>query len=732
MKKILFFATSLLWLNQIYSQCTIPGSVTATPSVICAGSTTSLNATSAGSFIKWYNAPACGIPLGTSASGANFVVTPSITTTYYAEAYAPPVAGGSLSLNYSGCIQMVVIPAGVNQVTIDARGAQGGFNPGGTGGSGAQMIGTFTVTPGQILYVLVGQSPGSCTVGGYTFPAGGGGSFVGTGNSLLTSLPLIAAGGGGGGYGVPGDNAPITTSGTGNVPGTLGMGAPSTTCGGGGGGFYTNGGNDITYGYAGGNGFRQGGAGGPGGMASYQPGGFGGGAPADYYAACNMYSGAGGGYSGGSGYNSQAVYAIGAAGGSFNGGTSQTNTPGFQLGNGQVNILGLSSGSCVSISRTPVTVTVNPAPAVSIAGGTTAVCANTTVTLTASGATSYTWSNGAFTSTIAPTPTANVSYTVSGSNGGGCAGTAIQNLTVNPSPTVALSGNTLICGTGTNVLTASGANSYSWSTGAVTTSISASPTITTNYTVVGTSSVTGCANTTTTSITVSSNPTIGVNSGSICSGSSFTIVPTGASTYSFQGGNAVVSPTASANYTVIGTNTAGCISGTFAVSNITVNALPAISVNSTGSICAGQSATLTASGANTYSWNTGASTSSVVVSPTTTTVYTAMGTSSATGCMGTATINLIVNSCTGIYSQQALLTGLLVYPNPSNGEFNVELKNGLTKTIEVSDYTGKVVLSISSIKDVINVNLSSLADGIYNVKIQSNNALQSIKVVKSN
>ena len=68
-----------------------------------------------------------------------------------------------------------------------------------------------------------------------------------------------------------------------------------------------------------------------------------------------------------------------------------------------------------------------------------------------------------------------------------------------------------------------------------------------------------------------SPPTITVNSGVICAGQSFTINPTGANTYTIQGGSAVVSPSINTTYTVIGTSTAGCVSQAFATSSLTVN-----------------------------------------------------------------------------------------------------------------------------------------------------------------
>jgi hypothetical protein len=71
-------------INNLVGQCTLPSSVIATPSVVCSGATTSLNATSIGSSIKWYTVATSGVATGTSASGANFPITPVNTTTYYA------------------------------------------------------------------------------------------------------------------------------------------------------------------------------------------------------------------------------------------------------------------------------------------------------------------------------------------------------------------------------------------------------------------------------------------------------------------------------------------------------------------------------------------------------------------------------------------------------------------------------------------------------------------------
>ena len=77
-------------------------------------------------------------------------------------------------------------------------------------------------------------------------------------------------------------------------------------------------------------------------------------------------------------------------------------------------------------------------------------------------------------------------------------------------------------------------------------------------------------------ITVNPTPSITVNSGVICSGQSFTMVPSGASTYTYSSGSAVVTPSASSNYSVIGTSSLGCISSNTAVSSVIVNACTGI------------------------------------------------------------------------------------------------------------------------------------------------------------
>jgi hypothetical protein len=180
---------------------------------------------------------------------------------------------------------------------------------------------------------------------------------------------------------------------------------------------------------------------------------------------------------------------------------------------------------------------------------------------------------------------------------------------------------------------------------------------------------------------------------------------------------------------IIGVNGLACVSASRAAVTVSVNANPTVTaVSSTSLICNGQTASLTASGANTYSWNTSATTSVVAVSPTVTTSYTVTGT--ANGCSNVATITQSVSACTGIDSKLPSLTGVMIYPNPTTGVFTVELNNGSTKIIEVIDVTGRIVLANTTSNDKVDFNINTLANGVYYIKIQSTSSIEVIKIVK--
>lgn len=285
-------------------------------------------------------------PVGGAAAGSRGGAAPHAATAASPGAFA-----------YTGGLQTYTVPPGVTSVSVTAIGAAGGGASGVaslSGGLAASIAGSFAVTPGEVLTVLVGGTGVAGTTNG---GGGGGGSFVwlGSGSGSQLSLPanlLIAAGGGGGASsaacGANGLDAATATTGThganpnDGAPGSNGAGGKGGTvagneqlsAGGGGGGATGggfNGADTAGPGGAGGNGGSAAAAGGVG-QASEGfvkgggQGGFGGGGGSG-----SDGGGGGGGYSGGGAGGGGDANASGAdcgpggGGGSFNAGSSQVN-----------------------------------------------------------------------------------------------------------------------------------------------------------------------------------------------------------------------------------------------------------------------------------------------------------------------------------------------------------------------------------------------------------------------
>lgn len=233
-------------------------------------------------------------------------------------------------------------------------------------------------------------------------------------------------------------------------------------------------------------------------------------------------------------------------------------------------------------------------------------------------------------------------------------------------------------------------------------------------------------------ITVNPRSTVTVSSGAICSGNSYTIVPSGASSYTFQGGSSIVSPTTTTTYSVIGTSSLGCISTGSAISTVSVNPKPVlIATTTTSLICAGSSAILSAStSAITYSWSSGATTLTTSVNPTTTTTYT-IGAISSAGCSNYATVTINVNTCTGLNEFNS--NEASVYPNPANEILNIKLNFSINSniTFEIYDISGRFISKHYLLNESNAINLDGLNSGLYMYKINtSSNSIKFGKFVK--
>lgn len=306
------------------------------------------------------------------------------------------------------------------------------------------------------------------------------------------------------------------------------------------------------------------------------------------------------------------------ASGNNNFSTDQNPTHTFSSGGNFVIFLTASNAPGCADTTYSTSLFFNPLPVITVSSDT--VCAGQAATLTANGASSYLWSTGSITDTIIVTPVSPASYTVTGTSALGCTQTGVGSVAVNLVPNVTVNSDTICLGQSAT-LTANGANSYSWSTGAIVDSIFVNPTSTNSYTVTGTSS--GCTQSAIGIITVNYFPLITVNSDTICEGETATLTAVGASSYSWSNGATIdsitVAPTSTTTYTVTG-NPSSCpqtASGT-----VTVNFLPVVTISDDTILCKGDSTILTASGGTNYLWNNGSTSPMITVSPIATEAFT--------------------------------------------------------------------------------------------------------------
>ena len=389
-----------------------------------------------------------------------------------------------------------------------------------------------------------------------------------------------------------------------------------------------------------------------------------------------------------------------------------------------------------------ITITVNPLPTIT-ASSNVAICDGESTVLQGFGGTSYTWSPATDLSatsgqSVTASPTSTITYTVTGTDANGCENTATVQVTVNPNPTISITGAPTCSA---DLLT------YS-----LTVSVSAGTVTSTAGTVVNTSgnnwSITGIAAGTNITLTVTSGtcdetlavnapdcscppvadaislgdedfcvgstiPTLGVQAVSgiafdwYAAASGGTALATNANTYT---------PTAAGTYYVQARDIAtGCLSPTRTPITLIENALPTVVASNDFSICEGDVATLTASGAVSYSWvgtglvsNSGSSVTANLTQGVFT--YTVTGTD-GNGCIDTEDVQVTVNPVPAItiVNAPSCSVDLLTW------SVDVSVSAGtLTSTAGTVTNTGGNNWSITGITAGTNITLTVTASGCPN------------------
>jgi gliding motility-associated-like protein len=390
-----------------------------------------------------------------------------------------------------------------------------------------------------------------------------------------------------------------------------------------------------------------------------------------------------------------------------------------------------------------VTVSVNTLPTAN-AGSDISVCAGNSYNLSATGGNTYAWgpSTGLSATNISnpiATPASTLMYSVTVTSLQGCTDADDITITVNMLPSANAGADQAICAGKSASLNATGGTSYSWSpslglSSPTGSSPIATPANTTSYTVTVTNS-NGCSSTDNMTVTVNPVPT--ANAGTdfpLCAGNSVNLGASGGGSYLWSPStglsatniaNPTASPANSITYNVLVTNAQGCTNSDDI--SITVNPLPLANAGADQSVCAGNTASLNATGGATYVWDHATSLSDAnIANPTATPVSTTLynvTVTTASGCSAIDNVNITVNPlpvanagsdlsmCNGKNAQLTATGGVLYSWNPTTGLNNPTIQNPVATPSASTVYT-VIVTDTNSCSKTDTVSLTVFANPV--------------------
>ncbi|MBI2271322.1 MAG: T9SS type A sorting domain-containing protein, partial [Bacteroidetes bacterium] len=351
---------------------------------------------------------------------------------------------------------------------------------------------------------------------------------------------------------------------------------------------------------------------------------------------------------------------------------------------------------------------------------------NISVSYDASGTYSYNWSTSPVQSSQIAGNLSAGTYTVTVTDVKSCTSTSSVSISQQStfSINITASGPTTFCQGDSVKLTSSAANSYLWSNGKTTQSITVTASGT--YSVQGTNT---CGNASAqTTVTVIPKPTPAITGGMIiCNGNNTTLTVSGGTSYLWNTGETtssiIVSPPITTTYSVNVTDN-GCAGTTLAA--ITVNPLPV-----TPTITANGS-TLTSSSATGNQWYM----NGFPIPGATSQTYIAV-------VAGDYTVEVTdVNGCSDVSASYTLATVgvkmiseksmFQIQPNPNNGIFIISAAgNSAVEKIRIYNMLGKVVYLLDrNIGITTNVDLSDEPSGVYFIELLTGGKVCYKKLIK--
>jgi hypothetical protein len=382
---------------------------------------------------------------------------------------------------------------------------------------------------------------------------------------------------------------------------------------------------------------------------------------------------------------------------------------------------------------------------VNIQSASNSICVGDTLTLTASGSGTYSWSpaSGLSTTTgnvVQASPVSTTTYSVTATING-CDVQDIKTISVNQLPSVTLPGFNSVCGNSSPVSLSGGLPSGGVYSGSGVVSGNFDPAISG----VGVVPVTyfytdgnGCSDTAISPMNVLQSPVVTLSLiNSICENSSPVVLTGGLPSGGVYSGNGITAgsfdPALTGSSTVpvlySYTDVNGCSDS--ASSSIQINSAPIVSLGNDTTICDDRTITLDAgSGYSVYHWSTGSTQSSLIIDST----GTGLGVrvlfievENSFGCSATDTIQLTFSICTDV-NNVISNSAINVYPNPFTHSLHLSLDK--KSDIYIYDSTARLVEELLHVNGEIELG-SSLAAGVYSVVVYQNDVRKAVRVIKS-